>query len=295
MTTHIVIGAGPSGIFLSNKLLERDNVILIEQGSNDLFDVKKIETIIDPSKWYSSHKSSYSTLYHSCSQKYLGNRCILYQQGLGIGGTSNINAMLLTGGSPKVYDLKWPKSWNSNRFNELFKTVRSIIQPFQNKTNLQVLTGMENDNDCSEIDDLMDRNSVRSSYHAVISSNQRILLGKVLNSSNTNKKGKLEVIPNSKAVKILFDPSNKAIGVVINSQDNQSRTVYCTGNNAEVILCAGVFESPKVLMNSINHKTDLADHLVSGNYDLLKSIGNNLQDHIHISLAMFGNWKLLFK
>jgi choline dehydrogenase len=114
---HIVVGGGSSGIILCHKLLERDNVILIERGPSILESLQShrcFKVLADPSLWYSSRQTNAAVLRTTIPQKHLNGQKILYQQGYGLGGTSNVNAMILTGGHRSVYDLHWPKSWNSD-------------------------------------------------------------------------------------------------------------------------------------------------------------------------------------
>lgn len=117
---HIVVGGGSSGIMLCQKLLERDDVILIERGPSILETLRAshdFKVLSDPSLWYSARLTKAAVLNISTPQKHLYNQKILYQQGYGQGGTSNVNAMILTGGHRLVFDLFWPKSWNSEVMN----------------------------------------------------------------------------------------------------------------------------------------------------------------------------------
>lgn len=113
---HIIVGGGSSGILLCNQLLEKDDVILIERGSKDPY-APSYPTKI-PSSWpvaaiYEAEASRSSTM----PQEVLGNRVLLYPQGSGVGGTSNINAMIWSAGHPAVFNNYWPKEWNSKAIN----------------------------------------------------------------------------------------------------------------------------------------------------------------------------------
>lgn len=110
---HVVVGAGSAGIILCNQLLQHDDVILIERGSDDPH--SKEPTMRNPSSWPAAaiddaDISRITTL----AQKVLGGRTIMYPQGTGIGGTSNINAMIWSAGHPAVFDKHWHSKWNSN-------------------------------------------------------------------------------------------------------------------------------------------------------------------------------------
>ena len=110
---HVVVGAGSAGIILCNQLLQHDDVILIERGSDDPH--SKEPTMRIPSSWpaaaiYDADIRRTSTL----AQSILGERTIMYPQGTGIGGTSNVNAMIWSAGHPAVFDKHWHSKWNSD-------------------------------------------------------------------------------------------------------------------------------------------------------------------------------------
>lgn len=117
-TCHIVIGGGTSGIFVCKKLLERDNVILIERGP--LNPENFCPDLTSPSKWFNiSHKSKQNTTMHtSRQQKHLSDRVISYPQGKGLGGSSNINAMLFSSGHSEIFDKHWPIPWKYSYIDE---------------------------------------------------------------------------------------------------------------------------------------------------------------------------------
>lgn len=80
---------------------------------------------------------------------------------------------------------------------------------------------------------------------------------------------------------ILFD-NNRAIGVTYLSEDGTRKTAYA---DREVILSAGVFGSPQLLMLS---GIGDADHLRTHGIRLrrhLPGVGRNLQDHIAVGLS----------
>ena len=110
---HIIVGGGSSGIMLCNQLLEKDDVILVERGSKNPYSSSTSTQI--PSLWpvaavYDGEGSRACTM----PQKALGQRLVMYPQGSGIGGTSNINAMIWSAGHPAVFDNYWHRKWNSD-------------------------------------------------------------------------------------------------------------------------------------------------------------------------------------
>jgi len=113
--THVIVGAGTSGCILASSLLNHDDVILITNGpglnssNNNYFDREEIQS---PLQW-----SSAAFFSDKCPLAYVNKsqsrRVIKYGQGIGVGGCSNVNAMLWAWGSDLVFDKHWPSEWNS--------------------------------------------------------------------------------------------------------------------------------------------------------------------------------------
>lgn len=122
---HVVVGGGPSAILLCIKLLEKDDVILIERGGFDSL-AQYNDRFGDPLHWPCSlvtpatqdeAKSPPEQNNLTDEQAALSHRHVLYREGNGVGGATNINAMILSAGHPAVYDQHWPKQWSSHEIN----------------------------------------------------------------------------------------------------------------------------------------------------------------------------------
>jgi choline dehydrogenase-like flavoprotein len=123
---HLVIGAGPGGILCSHRLSNDAEVILLEQGQV----VDDDEVTIIPNQWGTAFATgSHTDQHETLPQSELFSRKILYPFGTSVGGSSNINAMIWTGGHPAVFDLYWPVEWNSTRFSKLLHQVQELIKP----------------------------------------------------------------------------------------------------------------------------------------------------------------------
>ena len=128
--THVVVGAGTSGLMLTNLLLHKgENVILIESGDDD---ADKAEVSAAAIEWsYAASVAGQKPEGHILTeaQRSLMNRKLLYPQGSGIGGTSNINACIWSGGNPEVFNEYWPAEWNSEQMEKWLQIARSALQP----------------------------------------------------------------------------------------------------------------------------------------------------------------------
>jgi hypothetical protein len=110
MKKHVIIGAGPSGLLCAHGLLERDDVVIVVPGEDINYDDD--ETIRNPLLWAkAAFRSNHSPQMFWNKQQ--SQRVIKYGQGEGIGGNSNVNAVLYTKGSLSIYDKYWPYQWNS--------------------------------------------------------------------------------------------------------------------------------------------------------------------------------------
>lgn len=112
---HVVIGAGPGGILCSRELSAHGDVILLERGP---ILTSEDEKTSNPMEWgtaFATDTSKHTKHRETVPQEGLFSRKILYPCGSSVGGSSNINAMIFSGGHPAVFDDFWPPEWNSER------------------------------------------------------------------------------------------------------------------------------------------------------------------------------------
>ncbi len=123
--THVVVGGGTAGLFLTHQLLlGGHNVILIEQGNSTAEYEDDIEHTLNWSYAATAtrHTSmSTSGLISPVNALHLvrdatlegtsrSAKTLLYPQGSGLGGTSNLNAGIFTAGCPVIFDKYWKLS-----------------------------------------------------------------------------------------------------------------------------------------------------------------------------------------
>lgn len=111
--THLIIGAGPSSIMLCRTILEKGhNIILIEKGSDTPF----TESLhcSEPILWGTcANITGPGTRHLTAKLSSCMDKAIQYNQGSGSGGSTLMNSMIFSAGSPQVFDQFWPKSWSS--------------------------------------------------------------------------------------------------------------------------------------------------------------------------------------
>ena len=293
---YIVVGGGASGCAVTSKLLSKNHkVALLEAGHshrNFLLDVPAgFFKLINDSKYATYHKSN--------PQDHLGGRQNIVPQGNVLGGGTSINAQVYMRGRAEDYD-EWQDilrgnndsygwGWkdvfpyfkemesNSNLNNEyhgkggslkvshssyvnelthdFVKTVNELGAPLTNDFNGKEQKGVG-------LYQFMNHKGKRSSSAYAFIEPQK---------NNPNLKLQLQ----TKVEKIIIE-NNKAIGVEYKNQKGESSKIYA---NKEVILSAGSFITPKILMLSgIGSSEEL------GKFDIkcladLPGVGQNLIDH----------------
>jgi choline dehydrogenase len=105
-------------------------------------------------------------------------------------------------------------------------------------------------------------------------SSYRAFLHPVIERSN------LTVFLNTNVERLMISPTGAVTGVTCRTDQGRSVGLFAT----EVILCAGAYESPRVLLASgVGPAAELARHSISSVIDL--PVGENLQDHLLIGLV----------
>lgn len=379
--THVVIGAGTSGLCLVRRLLAHNhNVILLERSDFRLGDtgsttsrdgVDSHDPSVEPS-WmhrelniapynkiwsYEAYGSDLSTALLTRPQSGLYQRVVNYVQGYG--ATSDINAMIFSLGSKGVYDRLWPKQWSSLVMGGYMNDVLQYFKPTRIHTSgamRKLLSGhrigitgplLDETYRTNEFWYCEDHNSVdgcssvayfasitKDSYH----NDRRLRIADCLqydHHSDPGPHGKLTIMSSVHVTRIVFNNSNKAVSVLIRgavSSPGQGegegegclRTVS-PSDGGEIILCAGVFESPRILISSglkasaqdsinivrpsgadmtaeqgrsfVESKNDGGDHNDDGDDDTgggalphLAAIGENFQDHVILPYILLANW-----
>lgn len=219
-------------------------------------------------------------------------------QGKMLGGSSGLSYMAYIRGNPMDYD-KWAaitndSSWSFDAVLPLFIRSEGVKDPgILNSPEDRALHGTNGQFLLSKYyDKISDKyfSAFEEMGHKIVPDiNARNPLGftTVLfaydhERSNTAKflrsvkdKPNLDVLTHALVTKILFDDEKRAVGVKIKTRDGKVITVKAS---KEVIVTAGVFKTPQLLMVSgIGPKA----HLKEKNIKVIKDlpVGRNLQDH----------------
>ncbi|MBA22812.1 MAG: choline dehydrogenase [Flavobacteriales bacterium] len=301
---YIIIGAGSAGCVLANRLSEnpQNNVLLLEAGGPD-----NNMNIHIPGAYTKVHKSKEDWGFWTEEQEYVLNRKIYLPRGKTLGGSSSTNAMAYVRGNPADYDgwaalgnLGWSydevlpffmksenhaqveslnKNYHSNQ-GELHVTIAEKFKtPFIDAfVDSCAAVGIPKTNDYNG-----ETQEGVGVVHSTIKDGKRCsgaaaFLKPILGRKN------LTVITKARVSKILLE-GKKANGVAFTKDKKAQKAIA----SMEVILSAGAFHSPQLLLLSgIGEAMELRKHGIDCLHEL-KGVGKNLQDHLFCPISISTN------
>jgi choline dehydrogenase len=288
---YIVIGAGSAGCVVANRLTENPDttVLLLEAGNPDT--KPEIQTPLECTHLLGTEVD---WGYFSEPEPYLNNRQIFCPRGKVLGGSSSINFLLYTRGNHHDYD-RWQSlgnpGWSYQDVLPYFKksenqqrgaseyhgvdgelSVTDVIAPnaiSQRFVDASVTLGYGRNPDFNGI-----QQSGAGLFQFTVKDGKRhsaaaAFLVPILNRPN------LTTITGALVTRLLVE-GTRTVGV----EYLHEGTLHQVRVNSEVILSAGSFDSPKLLMLSgIGNKEQLQALGISVVVDL-PGVGQNLQDHV---------------
>ncbi|XP_035786143.1 glucose dehydrogenase [FAD, quinone]-like [Anopheles albimanus] len=294
---YIIVGAGPAGCVLANRLSEDPtvSVLLLEIGRGEiplLTDSPLVGPILASTDYnfgYETEKQRYGCL------GLRGGRCN-WAHGRGVGGSTLINNVIYTRGNRRDYD-SWASAgnegWSWKDVLPLFKRIeRANIRDFGDN-GAHDFHGRLSVEDCPFRTDLarafvksaqsagyryLDYNSgdnLGVSFLQAHSANGRRATGGNSYLRDIIDRPNLHILTKAWVTKVLIDAETKTATGVRFLHDRQYHEIVAS---LEVILSAGAFESPKLLMLSgVGPAKHLKQHGIRPLTDL--PVGRKIYEH----------------
>lgn len=297
---YIIIGAGSAGCVLANRLSRDQNntVLLLEAGGPD----SNINLHV-PGAYLKIHKSKDDWGFWSEKQENVLNRKIYLPRGKTLGGSSSTNAMAYVRGNPSDYNY-WAKLGNTGWS---FKELLPYFKRSENHAQIDVLdshfhantgelgvtlptkfqTPFVNDfiEACAALGipknpDYNGESQVGAGLVQSTIKNGKRQSGATAFLKPALKRNNLKTITYARVDKILFQ-DKKAQGV----QYEKGGKKFQVKAKKEIILSAGAFKSPQLLLLSgIGKESELKKHGIDCVHELI-GVGENLQDHLFYPIS----------
>ncbi|XP_058458023.1 glucose dehydrogenase [FAD, quinone]-like [Malaya genurostris] len=294
---YIIVGAGPAGSVLANRLTEdpKVTVLLLEAGKGDFPFFTGIP-LAAPNLQSTDYNFAYESEVQSIGCQGLRNKKCSWPHGRGVGGSSIINYMIYTRGNRRDYD-SWAQEGNSGwSWEDILpyhiKAERASIKDFDNN-GFHGKSGPLSVEDCpfrSKVSHAFVQSAQMAGYQ-YLDYNAGDQIGVSYLQANTDqgfrvtsakayltlaaKRQNLHILTKAWVTKILIDPDTKITKGVRFTHNKKLTAVKA---RQEVILSAGAFESAKLLMLSgIGPSKHLADLEIPVLQDL--PVGETLYEH----------------
>src|SRR5215813_8252466 len=289
---YIVVGAGSAGCTVAARLSEDSNhrVLLIEAGGSDV----SRATLQSPVLWPTNFGTDVDWAYRTTAQAGAGGRVIDWPRGKILGGSSSINALIWVWGHPADFD-QWAYAGNSGWD---YAHLKKVFQSVEN-CNQSVFNGDRGANGPMHVEPLSQRHPLASGFLAaceqyghpfVADVGAPIREGAGCIDFNTKDGQRFSVVhgyllpalerPNltvltGTRVDALAFQGTRCTGVRVRMEGEQ----HAVRAEQETVLCAGVVESPRLLMLSGVGKAEALRRYGLPVVSHLPGVGENLQDH----------------
>ncbi|WP_201525953.1 GMC family oxidoreductase [Psychrobacter frigidicola] len=310
---YVIVGGGSAGCVLAARLSEDPNinVCLLEFGGDGKSLAVRLPAAVIMMMRDKPIKIN-NWCFNTVPQTHLNNRLGYQPRGQCLGGSSAINAMIYTRGSAKDYD-RWVEQgcdgWGYEQLLPYFKKsennsrgaddyhgdngplhVTELISPRPISSvfvDACVANGLDRNDDFNGAKQDGAALYQVSHFHGDKQGQRCSVAAAYLHP--VEDRSNLTIVTDAKVSRVLIE-NKRATGVIYHKHEEE----YTIKARSEVILCAGTFGSPKILMLSgIGPKAHLQEHGLEVVCDS-PNVGENLQDHLDVVFDYEVNTKDVF-
>ena len=296
MTDFIIVGAGPAGCVLANRLSEdpANSVLLLEAGGKDWHPL-----IHMPAGFAKMTKGIASWGWSTVPQKHMNDRTFWYTQAKVIGGGSSINAQIYTRGNARDYDA-WEKEegcegWSYRDILPYFKRAENnqryandyhayggplgVSNPISPLPICEAYFQAGQEMGIPFNPDFNGASQEGLGYYQLTQKDARRSSASVAYLKPIRDRRNLTVRTDALVTRVVVE-GQRAIGVeIVDKPGGRSQTLRA---EREVIVSCGAIGSPRLLQLS---GIGPADNLKSVGIDVvhdLPGVGSNMQDHLDL-------------
>jgi choline dehydrogenase len=295
---YVIVGAGSAGCVLARRLADSGaSVILLEAGRRDNTQLVRKPGMIGPLHAVPQLKKTVDWGHYTVEQKHALGRKIPQTHGKVVGGSSSINGMVFVRGNRKNYD-DWAAEGNTGwSFDDVLPSFKKF-ESFEDGGNdyrggtgpIKVIRAKElTPASESFVEALSETANVKKNDDYNAAEQEGVSLFQQSNADGLrysaavgyldDRPPNLVVLPKTHVSRVVLE-QGRATGVEILTKSGRD----VIRANHEVVLSAGVFGSPHLLMLS---GIGPADHVRAFGIDVAADlpVGDNLHDHLFVPMT----------
>ena len=290
MYDFIIIGGGSAGCVLAHRLSAdfHNRVLLLEAGRDE-----RRKEITIPAAWSKLFKSDCDWAYSTEANPGMDGRKLFVPRGKMLGGSSSLNAMMYTRGNSSDFD-EWAALGNTGwSYEEVLPYFKRCEDNSRGRSAWRGVGGP------LTVSDLADPNPLscafveaavkagirhNDDYNGAMQDGVSLIQVNIRNGRRCSaadaylrpvlERSNLTVVTGAHASRIICD-GRRAVGVAY-VRSGREEVAHA---EREIVLCAGAFNSPQLLMLSgVGPADEIRRHGIEVFHDL-PGVGANLQDH----------------